>query len=247
MQLLQNKTVSIIIPALNEEKNLKKTINEFVQYLNKQIYDYEIIIINDGSTDKTKEKIIELQEKFQNIILMEHKFNQGKGASVRKGLLTAKGDFRLFIDADNATSIDHLDQVWSQFEKSYDIVIASRNKKDVPNTKMLIPQSAWKRFLGRFGNLIIQKVMGTDIWDTQCGFKIFTKEATNNILSKTMINRWAIDIEILTIASLQNYKIAKIPVEWKNSDESRVKPIDYIKTLIELLKIKTNEIKGKYK
>ncbi|MCG2701241.1 MAG: dolichyl-phosphate beta-glucosyltransferase [Candidatus Falkowbacteria bacterium] len=239
--------LSVIIPAYNEEKTLYKNIKIFNDYLSRQKYDYEIIIVNDGSTDRTEKIACRLAAEIKNLNLINNKINKGKGAAVRQGLLKAKGEYRLFIDADNATPINHLEKAWPKFKQGRDIVIGSRNPKDAPGACQAVQQPFWKRLFGICGNLIIRALTVKNIRDTQCGFKIFTQEAVESIVPKTTINRWAIDAEILAIAQLLNYKIAIIPVYWTNSPNSRVGIKGYFSTLKEIFKIKRNLNKNKSK
>jgi len=238
--------LSIIIPAYNEEDNLIDTTSAFNDYLNRQPYDYEIIIVNDGSTDGTAAIAHEISKQEKTITLISNKINQGKGSAVRQGLAKANGDFRLFIDADNATSIDHLDKVWSQFSKGCQVVIGSRNYRDCPDAEQIIKQSFLKRTIGVLGNKLIQRLVDLNIWDTQCGFKIFTEEAAKQIIPKLTTNRWLFDAEMLVIAKSHNLKIGIIPVKWRNSSFSRVGLQGYINSLFDLLKIKLNILNKKY-
>lgn len=238
--------LSVIVPAYNEEKNLAATIGKFNGYLSGQDYDYEIIIVNDGSADGTEKIAKALVAENKNLKLINNKKNRGKGAAVRQGLLSAQGEYRLFIDADNATSIDHIDKIWAFFNDGYDIVIGSRNSRDAEGARQDLPQSAWKRFLGTCGNRIIQSLAVKGIYDTQCGFKAFTKKAVEKIIPKTTINRWVFDVEILAIAQSAGYKIAAIPVRWINSPNSRVGVKGYFSSLLEVIKIKWNLITKKY-
>ncbi|MBA3046935.1 glycosyltransferase family 2 protein [Patescibacteria group bacterium] len=239
--------LSIIVPAYNEEKTLYKNIKIFNDYLSKQGYDYEIIIVNDGSIDETEKIAKKLAAEINNLKLINNKINKGKGAAVRQGLLEAKGEYRLFIDADNATPINHLEKAWPKFKQGHDIIIGSRSPKDAHGACQAVSQSWWKRLLGTCGNLIIRKLAIKNIWDTQCGFKIFTRKAVENIIPKTTVNRWAVDAEILAIAQLLNYKIAIIPVYWTNSPNSRVGIKEYFSTLKDVFKIKHNLNKAKSK
>ncbi len=238
--------LSIIIPAYNEEKNLFVNITKFNEYLSKQSYDYEILIVNDGSTDKTHEIAAKLALQINKLKLINNKINRGKGTAVRQGLLSAKGKYRLFIDADGSTSINHIDQIWGHFNKGYDIVIGSRNTRDAKGAYIELIQTFWKKFFSICGNRIIQKIVVPGIWDTQCGFKAFTQKAAEDIISRTKTNRWAVDVEILALAYLLKYKIAIIPVHWKNFPYSRVRPRDYLFTLVDVFKIKWNLINGRY-
>lgn len=238
--------LSVIVPAYNEERTLRRNILAFNEYLSKQSYDYEIIIVNDGSEDNT-ESIVEKLQKEISLRYIGNKKNKGKGAVVRQGLLEANGDYRLFIDADNATTIDHLNMVWGKFERGADSVIGTRNPRDIEGASQVLAQAKWKRILGSSGNLLIQSLLVPGIWDTQCGFKVFKKEFVDNVISKTKTNRWAIDVEILTLARKDKFKIEKIPVSWNNSDFSRVGIRGYLSALIEVVNIKTNLLLRRYK
>ena len=237
--------LSVVIPAYNEEKTLYKNVLGFNEYLSKQNYDYEIIIVNDGSSDRTKEMIQKIKTKI-SIKFIDNSMNRGKGAAVRQGLLSGKGRYRLFIDADNATSIDHLDLVWEKFKIGGDIVIGTRNSRDIMGARQVRAQARWKRVLGISGNLIIQSMFVPGIWDTQCGFKIFKNEVVDEIIAKTKVNRWAVDVEILSLARKSNIKIEKIPVSWNNSDYSRVGVSGYWSALKEIIEIKANLLLNKY-
>lgn len=238
--------LSVIVPAHNEEKNLALNIEKFNDYLRRQNYDYEIIVINDGSTDKTGEIAEKLAAKNKNLTLINNKNNQGKGAAVRRGILSAHGEYRLFIDADNATSIDHIDKIWKFFDNGCDIVIGSRNSRDAEGAYQALPQPMWKRFLGICGNRVIQSLAVKGIYDTQCGFKAFTKKAVEVIIPRTTVSRWSLDAEILAIAQIYGYKITAIPVRWINSPNSRVGVKGYFLSFCEVFKIKWNLITGKY-
>lgn len=238
--------LSVIIPAYNEEKRLPKTLREIDKYLSLQSYDSEIIIVNDGSKDRTAEVVREMMPEIKNLRLIDNKENHGKGYVVRQGMLEAKGDYRLFTDADNSTSIDHVEKMWLLLEKNYDVVIGTRDSRDDKEAKQAVPQPAWKRFLGDIGNIGIQVLVVWGIWDTQCGFKAFSKKAAEDIFKRCKINRWAFDVEALALARKLGYKIGIVPIYWINSPESKVKLKGYIRFFKELLRIKWNLITKKY-
>lgn len=237
--------LSVIIPAYNEEKRLPKTLEEIDKYLRKQDYDYEILVVNDGSKDKTVEIAKGLISKIKNLIVTGYKKNRGKGYAVRFGMLEAKGDYRLFTDADNSTSIDHVEKIWPEFKKGFDIIIGSRDIKGA----VLDPPQPWirKLILGEGFKLYRKIIIGLwGIEDTQCGFKCFTKKATEKIFQKCRINRFAFDPEILVIAKKLGYEIKEIPIYWKNDPESKVKFKSIIKMALDLIKIRLNLIKRIY-
>jgi dolichyl-phosphate beta-glucosyltransferase len=238
--------LSVIIPAYNEEKRIAKTLFSIDHYLSGQDYSYEIIVVDDGSTDKTVSIIQNLTHLVKNLRVINSQPNHGKGYVVRLGMLEAKGQYRLFMDADNSTSIEHLEKMWPYFEQGYQVVIGSRDRKDVVGAKQAVPQSFLKRQLGNLGNLLIQLVAVPGVWDTQCGFKAFTAKAAKDIFSRCQINRWGFDIEALALARRLKYKIAIIPVYWINDPHSHVNWKGYLRTFWELFKIKWNLIIDKY-
>jgi len=254
--------LSVIIPAYNEEKRLSKTLEEIDKYLSKQrvaeasphlppcsasphsVYDYEILVVNDGSKDKTAQVIRDRVSVIQNLRLIDNKKNNGKGYVVRQGMLEAKGEYRIFTDADNSTSIDQVEKMWPYFEAGFDIVFGSRDAK---GAILNPPQSPLRRFLGEAFGFLTNLIVGTwGIADSQCGFKCFTKKAAENIFPKCKINRFAFDPEFFVIAKKLGYKIKEIPVYWENDPESKVKFKWMVNMGLDLLKIRWNIITKKY-
>jgi dolichyl-phosphate beta-glucosyltransferase len=236
--------LSIIIPAYNEEERLPKTLKDINDYLKSQNYDYEILVISDGSKDKTVEIARSLQPEIKGLKVISNKENHGKGFVVRQGLLGARGEIRLFTDADNSTSIDQVEKMFSFFEKGFDVVIGSRDIKGA----VLDPPQPWhRRVVGNIFNLMVQFLVGLwGIWDTQCGFKALSAEAAEAVLPLCKIDRWAFDPEILKVARKKGYKIKEVPVRWVNDPDSKVKLKGMIRMGLDLLKIRWNLITGKY-
>ncbi|HHE76873.1 MAG TPA: glycosyltransferase family 2 protein [Candidatus Parcubacteria bacterium] len=236
--------LSIIIPAYNEEKRLPKTLLDIDKYLRGQDYDYEIIVVSDGSTDKTADVVKSLIGKVKNLKLIDNKVNHGKGFVARQGLLEAEGEIRLFTDADNSTSIDQVEKIFPWIKKGFDIVIGSR---DIEGAVLDPPQPFYRQFLGKAFRLFFHIVCG--LWmvkDSQCGFKAFSGKAAEDILPRCRINRFAFDPEILAIGERLGYKIKEIPVRWRNDIHSKVKLSSTIKMALDLLKIRWNLITNKY-
>jgi len=238
--------LSVIIPAYNEEKRIGHTLLEIDRYLSEQDYSYEIVVVNDGSKDKTVQVVKKFQTLIKNLRLIDNKVNHGKGWVVRQGMLEAKGDYRLFTDADNATSIDHFEKMRPKISEGFQVIIGSRDKKDAPGARQAVPQSFLKRQLGNAGNLLIQIFAVPGVWDTQCGFKLFSRKAAKDIFSRCRIDGFGFDIEALAIARRLGYQIGIIPVNWVNDPDSRVSWKSYLKVLKDLLKIKWNLIRGVY-
>ena len=236
--------LSVIVPAYNEEKRLPKTLQEIDKYLRGRDYNYEIIVVNGGSTDRTSDIVRQMMPEIKNLKLLEVK-NLGKGYAVREGMLRAKGKYRVFTDADNSTSIDQVEKMWPWFEKGYDVVFGSRDVKGA----VLDPPQPWlrKAVLGQGFKLLRKMIIGLwGIEDTQCGFKGFTERAVKEIFPRGKIDGWAFDPEILVLAKKKGYKIKEIPVTWINDPDSKVKLKGMVNMLFELLKIKKNFMLGKY-
>ena len=236
--------LSVIIPAYNEERRLPRTLREINKYLSQQSYDSEIIVVNGGSTDRTPDVVREMMGEIRNLKLIEQK-GKGKGEAVKQGMLEGKGDYRLFTDADNSTSIDQIEKMWPWFEKGYDVVIGSR---DIKGAVLDPPQPWWRRIiLGKSFRFLTHLICGTwEILDSQCGFKMFSKKAAEDIFPKIEILGFAFDVEVLVIAKKLGYKIKEIPVYWRNDPGSKVKFKNIFEMGIDLLKIRWNLLTKKY-
>lgn len=236
--------LSVIIPAYNEEKRLPLTLIDIDKHLSRADYSYEIIVVNDGSKDKTAEIVRRMAGTIKNLKLIDNKENQGKGGVVRQGMLAAQGKIRLFTDADNSVSIDHFDKMIPLFKEGYEVIIGSRAIK---GSKLDPPQPIHRRIPGKVGNLIIQILLLPGIWDTQCGFKAFTEEAADKIFSASKITRWGFDVEAMALAKKFGFKIKEIPVRWANNPFSHLRASAYLQVLMETIKIRLWLWMGKYK
>lgn len=227
--------LSVIIPAYNEAERLPLTLVDIDRYLSRVSYSSEILVVNDGSTDGTATVVRKMSETIKNLKLIDNEKNQGKGAVVRQGMLLAQGEIRLFLDADNSTSVDQFEKMIPYFNEGVEVVIGSRALKE---SKLNPPQPLWRRILGKIGNLIIQLLLLPGIKDTQCGFKAFREEAAEKIFSKSKIAGFGFDIEALALAKKFGFKIKEVPVVWVNDTRSKVKGSTYLKVLLETIKIR---------
>ncbi len=205
--------LSVIIPAYNEEKRIRDTVMDVSRYLSKQDYTFEIIVINDGSKDKTAEICRELELTIYNFKFIDNEKNQGKGAAVRQGMLSASGKYRIYLDGDNAISIDHLEKFWSYIKEGYDVVIGSI---ELPGAVVEEEYSLYRKVLGKLSKYLIRLMTIWKIHDTQRAFKLFPAEVAEKVFSRQTIKRWGFDIEILVIAKKLDYKIKELPVKWVN-------------------------------
>jgi dolichyl-phosphate beta-glucosyltransferase len=236
--------LSVIIPAYNEESRIYRTLKSVNEYLSKQPYEYEIIVVNDGSKDKTADIVRDAQKEIQNLRLIDNSENRGKGAAVNQGIMSARGKIRLFMDADNSTTIDHIERMFPEFDAGYDVVVGSRR---VRGAKIAVHQNIIRESLGRIFNLIVRIITDLPQKDTQAGFKAFSEKASIEIFPRQTVWRWAFDVELLVIARNLGFKIKEIPITWVNDPKTHVKLSGMINMLIEVIKIRLNEIKGRYK
>ncbi|MCM8778967.1 MAG: glycosyltransferase family 2 protein [Candidatus Omnitrophica bacterium] len=241
--IAQNKYyLSIVIPAYNEENRLPNTLRKIKDYVERKNFRSEIIVVDDGSTDRTIEVIQKLD--IPNLKIVSNSTNQGKGAAVKRGVLAARGEYILFTDADNSTPIEELEKFLHRLGKDK-ILIGSRYLK---GSKIMIKQPKFRIIIGRLGNYLIQKILPIGIKDTQCGFKLFPRMAAQEIFPRQRVKLFGFDFEILTIAKILGYKIEEIPVIWINSPVSRIRPIrDAFRTFLDLIYVKINLLRGIYK
>lgn len=236
--------LSVVIPVYNEEKRLPPTLDDILEYLKTQKYDWEIVLVNDGSSDKTIEIVSAYQKKEKRIKLVNNKKNQGKGAVVTQGMLAATGDWRLFMDADNSTKIEEIRKFWP-FMQDYQVIVGSRY---IEGSKIFTKQPLSRRVLSRLGNLLTQIVLAPKIKDTQCGFKLFSKEYADMIFSKVTLKKWSFDLEIFAICYSNGIKIKEVPVDWREGKDSKLKiGKTALRSFRELFKTKIKQIKGNYK
>lgn len=233
--------LSIVIPAYNEEKIIAEAIQKIADYFNNLKYDYELIIVDDCSSDRTKKQI---EKKLSSkIFLIENQKNLGKGASLKKGILQAKNDWVLVTDADLSTPIKEFDKFIDFFDSGIDIAIGSRKTQ-----KNLIKKAQpwWKQILGMSGNKIIKIILGLAYNDTQCGFKLFGPKV-KPLIKKQKISRWGFDFELLFLARQLDLRVKEVGVVWYNNHNSKVKFRDYFKTLIDVFRVRWNYFSNQYK
>ncbi|TSC93141.1 MAG: hypothetical protein CEN89_256 [Candidatus Berkelbacteria bacterium Licking1014_7] len=229
-----NIYLSVIIPAYNEAHRLPKTLEKTYEYLKKQKYLWEIIVVDDGSTDETVAKTELLAKKIPNLRVIANKANHGKGYVVKQAMLEAKGEWRLFTDADNSTPIDQIEKLW-KFKNEFGVIIGSRH---LQKGSIKTPPPWYREVISWGSNLLIQIMAVPGIKDTQCGFKLFSSSATEKIFPLQTIDRWSFDVEILAIARKLKIPIKEVAVDWYNSPESKVRAIRALaRSLIELIKI----------
>jgi dolichyl-phosphate beta-glucosyltransferase len=241
----QPPRLSVIIPAYNEELRLPRTLNQTVEYLRSQSYKSEILVVNDGSGDGTEQVVRDFASGGVALKLLTHpdRANHGKGASVKLGMTQATGEYRLFMDADNSTTVSQVERFWPMFAQGYQVVIGSRALKD---SSIGVHQSRHKEIAGRLGNWVIRRFAVPGIADTQAGFKMFGGKETDRIFPRLTIDRWGYDIEVLAIAKNCGYRICEVPIRWINAPGSKVTLGSYLEVLGEVWRVRRNLRAGLY-
>ncbi len=237
--------LSVVIPAYNEENRLPGTLCQSVGFLEAEPYRSEIIVVDDGSTDATQQMVQLQNNSLVSVRLVMHpdRANHGKGASVRLGMMEARGEYRLFMDADNSTTLDQVTRFWPHFEEACDVVIGSRK---VEGAVVAVHQSPLKESAGRLGNWVIRSLAVPGIHDTQAGFKMFTRQSAETIFPRLTLDRWGFDIEILAIARCHGFQIREIPITWINAPGSKVSFGSYLQVLSEVCRVRRNLRSGRY-
>jgi len=237
------KFLSIIVPAYNEEKRLPETLKKIHKYLARRKFRFEILVVDDGSTDHTTKSAVSV--KGLKVKVIKNRTNRGKGFSINRGIKKAKGDIILFTDADLSTPILFFDNFLKLHNSGIDVVIASRAVK---GSRKKIKQPFYRDLGGKIFNLFVKVITGLMLNDTQCGFKSFTKKAAKNIFSRQTIFDFGFDAEILFITRQLGYSVKESPVDWYDSPATKVRVFkDTLKMVSGLLIIRFNQLRGLYR
>jgi dolichyl-phosphate beta-glucosyltransferase len=211
--------LSIVVPAYNEEARIGASLQEMLAYFEAQDYSYEILVVDDGSSDNTIAVVRQIAEGRPHVGVLHYDGNRGKGHAVRYGILRAAGDFVLFSDADLATPIAEVEKLFPRIRQGHDVAIGSR---DVADSRLEKRQSIIRELGGKLFNRCVQLVAVPGIHDTQCGFKLFTRAAAQNIFTRCKIDDFSFDVEALYLARLLGYSIAEVGVRWHHVEGSKV-------------------------
>lgn len=241
---MDNTFLSLIIPAYNEEVRLRKSLPIIYDYLEKQNFSFEVIVIDDGSFDETSNVVRNFTKDKVNLILLQNNVNRGKGYSVKKGMLKAKGTIRAFIDADLSVPIQSIFLLINSINQGSDIAIASRN---ISGAWIKVNQPLYRRIMGRVFRDLANLLLTKNISDITCGTKGFRDRAAEKIFSQQRLDDWSFDVEILFLAKKYSFKINEIPVDWSNFCRSKVRlPYDIVLSLWGLIKIRLFDFLGYY-
>jgi dolichyl-phosphate beta-glucosyltransferase len=219
---IENIYLSLIIPVFNEESRILKPLPAAIQYLQSTFQKWEVIFVDDGSTDGTPDKLLEAEKLSPSIKILRTPQNHGKGAAVRFGFQQAAGDVLLFSDADFSAPIEECAKLLRRLERGFDVAIGSRG---LVESNIEVHQSWPRETMGKVFNLFIRSLLPLEFKDTQCGFKMFRREAAHIIFPRVKVEGFAFDVEVLMIAQFHQLRIAEVPVTWRDVRESKVHPI----------------------
>lgn len=245
--------LSVVIPAYNEERRLPQTLQSVVEYLARQSYASEVIVVDDGSQDRTVQVVELFRAAHPNVALIRND-HRGKGYAVRTGMLVAQGHIVLFSDADLSTPIEEIDELLPWFEHGYGIVIGSREGSGAKR----IHEPFYRHMMGRVFNFVVRLLTVRGIDDTQCGFKAFRDDVARELFTRMKLygeNAQTVtgsmvtgfDVEVLFIGYKYGYKIKEVPVEWRYGIESKVNPLkDSFELFRDVLRVRWNDLRGMY-
>lgn len=241
--MVSSPFLSIIIPAYNEEVRLAKTLPVLKEFLERQEYSWEVVLVDDGSADRTSEV---LQQFFspEEGRSFKHTPNRGKGYAIRRGVAEARGEILLFSDADFSTPIDEFPKLYQHIQNGFDIAIGSRS---LPESNVEVHQAWVREGMGKIFNLLVRIILLRGFIDTQCGFKCVRRKAAAPIFSQLTIDGFGYDVEFLFLAQKNGLKIKETPVLWRNHPDSRVRILqDSFRMLTDLITVRFRDLFGQY-
>jgi len=234
--------LSIIIPAHNEESRLPRTLGQVFAFLEKQSYSSEVIVVENGSLDRTLELAREFATRHSNMIVI-HEEKRGKGNAVRCGMLEAHGEYHFICDADLSMPIDEVRKFLPPMVNDFDLAIASR---EAPGA-IRYNEPSYRHWGGRAINLAIRLLILPGLNDTQCGFKCFRADVTEDLFIQQTLMGWSFDIEILFLARRKHLRIKEIPIQWYFDADSKVNAVrDALRMIGDIFRIHINSWRGRY-
>lgn len=241
--LTEQPHLSIVIPAYNEQERIVATIGAIASHVSDLGFPWELLIADDGSKDQTVAIVEELG--LANVTVLKTPKNGGKGNAVQRGMLSVQGEYVLFADADNSTPIEEVSKLLTKLEKEgYDVAVGSRAAEGAEEGK----KSLLRKILSGGLRLIVKYVLHIGVKDTQCGFKMYTRDAACKLHTKQTIMGFSFDLEILYLASKYGYKIAEVPVAWVDAPGSKVDTKKEVQRFLrDLVKIWSNDLRGVYR
>ena len=242
--MTQDPDLSIVVPTFNEETRIGPALWRISDFLAGYPWRHEIIVVDDGSTDGTISLVESLAGEMDALRILVNDTNRGKGFSVRKGFMNARGKTLIFSDADLSTPIEELVGMWGYLREGFQVVIGSRA---LEGSRILVRQARHREAMGKMFNILVRILTPLGFRDTQCGFKCFQKKAALDICGLMTVDGFSFDVEMLLIAGKLGYRIKEVPVQWSNSQESRVGLVTGSwRMLADLVRIGWNDFRGVY-
>lgn len=236
--------LSLVLPAYNEEKRIVESLKRILQFLEAQAYSHEVILVDDGSEDRTVEVVGKISQG-RNVRILQNGKNLGKGGAVRSGILQARGQYLFFTDVDLSVPIETIAPFLIRLEEGSDITIGTRAKS---GAMVEVRQPIYREFMGKVYTSLSNRILGLDISDFTCGFKGFCRKVAVDLFSRQQLADWSFDSEILYLAKLKNYSVIEIPVTWRDDRATKVRLWrDIFTSFLGLLKIRLNYYLGKYR
>ena len=236
--------LTVILPAYNEESRIEAGVDAVVAFLDTQDIDGEVLVVNDGSTDRTGALLHELAQRHPRLRAISLDANRGKGAAVRRGVDEARGDFILFTDVDQSTPIEEWLRLEERLQQGHDVALASR---EVVGAERVIPQPWMRRAMGYVFMTLRGWLVLPGFIDTQCGFKAFRRDIAKQVFSRALLDGFCFDVEILAIAVHLGHAVIEVPVRWRDDPRSSVDPLrDSIDMFGDLFTIRRNRARGLY-
>jgi dolichyl-phosphate beta-glucosyltransferase len=240
------QSLSVIIPAYNEQQRLPATLDVVASYLNGRGLSFaEIIVVNDGSRDGTASVAREMMARDPRVRLVENPGNRGKGYAVRHGMREARGEWILFTDADLSAPIDELDKLWDAVRAQQ--AGGAIGSRALDRSLIGVHQSAFRETSGKFFNLVMRLITGLPYRDTQCGFKLFSRAAARDVAARQQIESFGFDVEILYIAKKLGYRILEVPVRWNNVEGTKVSLWNGLQAFLDPIQVRRNDWRGLYR
>lgn len=239
-------SISIVIPAYNEEKRLPPTLDRVAQYLCSRPWHFrELLVVDDGSRDGTVNVVEQFSSRFSDVRVLRNPGNRGKGYSVRHGMLEAKGEWVLFSDADLSTPIEELDKLYEWAQRNSAVIAIGSRAMD--RSLVTVRQPMMRDYSGRFFNMVMRMATGMRFKDTQCGFKMFRQDAAKAVFKRQQLDGFGFDVEAIYIAQQLGLKTVEVPVRWQDVAGTKVSLLNGLNGFADLVRVRANEVKGLYR
>jgi dolichyl-phosphate beta-glucosyltransferase len=234
--------LSVVIPAFNEARRLPRTLESVCSYLRQRGETHEILVVDDGSSDETA--AVARQTGGDAVTVVSNERNRGKGYSVRRGMLLARGERRLMTDADLSTPIEELERLLQPMNEGYGVAIASRAMRE---SRIEVHQPWYRENMGRLFNLVVRVLAVPGLHDTQCGFKLFSARAAFDAFADARLDGFGFDVESLFLARKRGHRIAEVPVTWRNDSATRVTLLGGFDAFLDVVRVRANHVAGRYR